>query len=385
MRPVERLACVLVLTSLAPTLAAQRGPRPPGEGGGGPSSGQGGGGGGAVPADPAAVERGRVLFERGFHRSAGLGAPELNADSCRACHRDPASGGAGALELNVSRFGRDAGGAFENLPGGQALSKLRPPWIAGREEAPAEADVFEQRQTPSIFGDGRIEGIPEPAILANEDPLDCNGDGIRGVARRLVIDGKSELGRFGWKAQVPRLADFARDALGGELGLTTRDDRRGFALAADGDAHLDPELDDAAVADLTAFLASLPAPARHGALDPEVLLGELVFERVGCVKCHVPALPGVDGPVALYSDLLLHDVWPASFRGMSEPGAGSGVYRTPPLWGVSATAPYLHDGRASTLRAAILLHDGEARGVRKAFEALPLVEKSAVIAFLNDL
>lgn len=377
---------LLALLLLAPvSLAAQRTPRPPGGGSGGgkpggPDTPPG-------PADPASVQRGKLLFERDFHRSTGLGAPELNADSCRACHRDPVLGGAGALELNVSRFGRERGlaGLFEDLPGGQTLSKLRPPDVAGREEAPSEADVFEQRQTPSILGDGRIERIREQDILANEDPLDLDGDGIRGVARRLVIDGRSELGRFGWKAQVPRLSDFVRDALGGELGLTTHDDGRGFALASDGDGRADPELDEAAVADLAAFLADLPAPVRTGSLEPEVLLGELVFERVGCVKCHVPELGSPDGPVPLYSDLLLHDVWPDSFRGMSEPGAGVGVYRTPPLWGIRDTAPYLHDGRATGLRAAILLHDGEARGVRKAFEALPLTERSALLAFLNDL
>jgi len=116
-----------------------------------------------------------------------------------------------------------------------------------------------------------------------------------------------------------------------------------------------------------------------------VLLGELVFERVGCAKCHVPELQSASGPVPLFSDLLLHRVWPDTFRGMSEDGAGVGVYRTPPLWGVRATAPYLHDGRAANLRGAIALHDGEARAVRVAFDALPLTERSALIAFLNDL
>jgi hypothetical protein len=341
-----------------------------------------------TPEETARFERGRALFDRNFHRSSGLGAPDMNADSCRACHQDPVLGGAGALELNVSRFARDHAGAgpFEDLPGGQALSKLRAPWLAGREEyAPDEADVFEQRQTISIFGDGLIDGIPDAVILAGEDPSDRNGDGIRGVARRLPVGGVFEVGRFGWKAQVPHLSDFVRDALGGELGLTSADDGRGFALASDGDLHADPEVDDDAVADLAFFLDSLAAPRRAGSLEPEVLAGELLFERVGCARCHVPWLPGADGQVNLYSDLLLHDVWPPLFRGMSEPGAGPGAYRTPPLWGVRTTPPYLHDGRASNLRAAILLHDGEARAVRLAFEALPPADRLALLAFLNDL
>jgi CxxC motif-containing protein (DUF1111 family) len=333
-------------------------------------------------------ELGRALFDRDFHASSGLGAPDMNADSCRACHQDPVMGGAGALELNVSRFARDhdGDGPFEDLPGGQGLSRLRPPWMEGREEPdPDLADVFEQRQTPSILGDGLIDGIPDAAILAGEDPSDRDGDGIRGVARMLLIDGAPEVGRFGWKAQVPHLADFVRDALGGELGLTSADDGRGFALASDGDAHPDPEIDELSVEYIAFFLANLPAPRRTGSLDPEVLRGELLFGRIGCARCHVPELPGASGPVPLYSDLLLHDVWPATFRGMSEPGAGPGVYRTPPLWGIRTTAPYLHDGRATSLRAAIGMHDGEARRARTAFEALPPEDRSALIAFLNDL
>src|SRR5262249_59380651 len=137
--------------------------------------------------------------------------------------------------------------------------------------------------------------------------------------------------------------------------------------------------------DLTAFLANLPAPVRVGSLEPEVLEGELLFRQIGCAKCHVPELDGADGPVPLYSDLLLHQVMPATFRGMNDPGAPSGFYRTPPLWGVRLTAPYLHDGRASTLRAAILAHDGEALGVRKAFLGRAPEEQDEVIAFLKDL
>jgi len=258
--------------------------------------------------------------------------------------------------------------------------------MAAREEYdPLEADLFEQRQTPSILGDGLIDGIPDAVILAGEDPTDLDGDGIRGIARRLSIDGTIEIGRFGWKAQVPHLADFVRDALGSELGLTTRNDGRGFALTSDADALADPEIEDLQVEYFAFFLGNLAAPRRTGSLEPEVLRGELLFAQVGCVRCHVPELPGSDGPVPLYSDLLLHDVWPATFRGMSEPGAGPGLFRTPPLWGIRTTAPYLHDGRASDLRAAILAHDGEARGVRFAFESLSVDGKNALLAFLNDL
>lgn len=343
------------------------------------------------PPSPDApdVENGKALFDKPFRLIEGLGAPELNADSCRGCHQDPVMGGAGPLEVNVTRHGFDNGGIgpFVDPPNGQGLSKLFPPTIPGREEYDsATTDVFEQRQTPSILGDGLIDGIPAWAILANEDPTDLDGDGIFGVARRIDVNGVEEIGRFGWKAQVPRLRDFVNDAAFGELGLTAPDDGRGFNVPTDGDATADPELTPADVDDLDAFLHSLPAPQRKGSSDPLVAVGEGIFAQIGCATCHVPSLTGGDGnPVPLYSNLLLHDVMPDDFRGMAEEGADVGMYRTPPLWGISDTPPYMHDGRAEDLTGAILAHDSEAAQVRTAFQALSPSEQGALISFLEDL
>ncbi|HEB51721.1 MAG TPA: hypothetical protein ENI87_00555 [bacterium] len=349
----------------------------------------------AFPGDPTEdpqFQRGRDLFDKPFTPAEGLGAPEMNADSCRACHQDPVMGGAGPLELNVSRFGRDNNGAgpFENLPGGQGLSKLYPPMVHGREEypdptQPGGADVFEQRQTPSAIGHGLIDQIPDAVIIANEDPNDLDGDGIFGVARRIDVAGEIEIGRFGWKAQIPRLADFVNDAMFGELGLTTPDNGRGFAVTSDNDLVPDPEVSQQQVDDIAFFLANLPAPQRGGSTDPRVTQGLKLFAQIGCAKCHIPSLPSPSGPVPLFSNLLLHNVMPAGFRGMAEPGADVGYYQTPPLWGIKDTAPYMHDGRAEDLRGAILAHFGEAEQVRANYVALSEADKDALIVFLEDL
>ncbi len=328
--------------------------------------------------------RGRERFDTPFKPSEGLGFPELNADSCRACHRDPVLGGAGPLELNVTRFANDNGGAgpFQNLPGGQAASKLVPPTLV-REEIPSNADVYEQRQTPTLLGGGLIESIFEASILANEDPTDADADGVFGVARLVATGGPMpEVGRFGWKSQIPTITDFVKDAMGGECGITTPADGRGFAFTSDADAIADPELSQADVDDVAFFLQNLAAPARKGGF---VGTGEMLFDAIGCTTCHVPALAGSAGPVPLYSDLLLHDVMPANFRGMSESGAGVGLYRTPPLWGIAETAPYMHDGRASSLRTAIESHFSEADNARLAFLALSGPDQEQVLRFLEDL
>ncbi len=60
-------------------------------------------------------------------------------------------------------------------------------------------------------------------------------------------------------------------------------------------------------------------------------------------------------------------------------------WRTPPLWGVADSAPYLHDGRAATLVDAIALHGGEAEPCTKRFFELPITERMAVLEFLTCL
>lgn len=331
--------------------------------------------------------RGREVFDRDFHRSTGLGAPGMNADSCRACHQDPVLGGAGGLELNVSRFASDNGGMgpFLDLPGGQGLSRLHPPFIPLREECPPEADVFEQRQTPSILGLGLVSEIADADILANEDPTDSNMDGVYGIARLVDINGTMEVGKFGWKAQLPLITDFARDAMLGENGITTPNDGRGLTPDNDGDTEPDPELPFRDFEDIKMFMRKLGPPLRKGSTAPEVAAGELLFDQIGCAVCHIPSLPGPAGPVNLYSNLLLHDVMPTDFRGMAEPGADVGMYRTPPLWGISDTAPYMHDGRAEDLNGAILAHFSEGENARLAYEALAPAQQAELIAFLEDL
>ena len=60
-------------------------------------------------------------------------------------------------------------------------------------------------------------------------------------------------------------------------------------------------------------------------------------------------------------------------------------FRTQPLWGVAASRPYLHDGRADTLDAAIRWHGGEAQRAHDAYVALSDAERAQVIAFLESL
>ncbi len=89
--------------------------------------------------------------------------------------------------------------------------------------------------------------------------------------------------------------------------------------------------------------------------------------------------------VELFGDLKHHDMGPELAENVDEAGTGASVFLTTELWGVGSTAPYLHDGRATTLTEAILYHGGEAAESRAAFEALPVLEQKNLIAFLNNL
>jgi hypothetical protein len=76
---------------------------------------------------------------------------------------------------------------------------------------------------------------------------------------------------------------------------------------------------------------------------------------------------------------------------------GPDEFLTPELWGVGNTGPWLHDGRAGTLRAAILWHGeddppaaggperSEAQESRDAFAALPPDDQEALLTFLRSL
>ncbi len=82
---------------------------------------------------------------------------------------------------------------------------------------------------------------------------------------------------------------------------------------------------------------------------------------------------------------ILHDITARFFVSLDEVGTGASVFLTANLWGVGSTAPYLHDGRATTLTEAILAHGGAAAGSRAAFQALGPQEQAQLIPFLNNL
>ena len=100
---------------------------------------------------------------------------------------------------------------------------------------------------------------------------------------------------------------------------------------------------------------------------------------IGCASCHCQLQLEDGTPVAVYSDILLHDVFPDGALGVPDGDATIREMRTAPLWGLSRTAPYMHDGRAATIEEAVARHDGEANASAIAFAALSADDRATIL------
>lgn len=353
-----------------------------------------------TPGELARFEDGRAVFRRSFTPVDGLG-PRFNENACNACHTFPADGGTGETHVlratHTQEDGRcdllaDQGG--ENL----RLQVTRQALDLGAEPVRSIADATHTSRftIPFVFGLGLIDAIPVETLAALADPDDSDGDGISG---RLGTDGSGQPARFGRKADVASLRAFTDLAFRLEMGLTTPavpDEARagGSPPLPDGsDPAPDPELDEATidlVVDFMRFLAP-PAPADPEAVG-DIQDGYALFRELGCAGCHVELLRAgpdasaaiADQSIALFSDLLLHDMGPG-LAGTCAQGATPSEYRTEPLMGLRYREIYLHDGRASRVRDAILMHGGEAQNARDAFAALDRVTQEALLQYLDTL
>jgi CxxC motif-containing protein (DUF1111 family) len=383
--------------------------------------------------DPAMARAGEVLFKHDWKPNDSLSpggdglGPVYNDQSCVACHNQGGPGGAGGLQHNVTTFTVRAAGkparqgvvhAF-GIKQAETLQDIDPSFpaiskptldqvvrIQGRKNQclPFPSGVhLSQRNTPALFGVKLIDEIPERDILAGAKSqrlkagLASSDDESLPVGRALhLADGR--VGRFGWKAQMASLSDFVQAACANELGLSNPGQAQPTPIYQ-GTSTRSPGLDLTAEQcdQLTAFCASLPRPVERLPKDvsaEQASAGERLFGTIGCADCHTPKLGSVD---RIFSDLLLHSMGQELVGGGSygEPpipipdapdtGPSPSEWRTPPLWGVADSAPYLHDGRANTLQEAIQMHGGQGKRAATNFAALKPDEQAQLIAFLKTL
>lgn len=332
----------------------------------------------------------------------GLG-PAFNGLGCAQCHATPAIGGISPVsEMRIGRV--DEQGDFHVLGGETLYHLFALPNQQCQPAIPPEANVIARRVPIPLFGAGLVEAIADETIVALEDPSDANGDGISGRAAWIedVGTGQMRVGRFGWKAQHATLLAFGADAYRNEMGITNDLFRNEVAagidpetlqvcdLTSDPEDQRDPLTGLRGIDAFEAFMKFL-APIERQALTAAAVRGEAAFNQIGCTFCHTPMLTtGANAnpvfsrrPVALFSDLLLHDV--GTGDGIVQSAAQANEIRTPALWGLRFRRPLLHDGSAATLQEAIARHGAEAVGVIERYAALPAEERVALQEFLDSL
>ena len=224
---------------------------------------------------------------------------------------------------------------------------------------------------------------------------------------------------FGRKGENFSMRDFDRGAMQFHFGIQPEE------LFGHVDADGDDVSDEVTIAEMSVlhiFDVNNPRPHEEKQRD-EAVHGKQVFLQAGCANCHRPELKTVersvplsypeiaDQPfsnvyytvdltkvgfdtdrngtgvvVPLYADLKRHYMGPGLEETFERAGEiPQGHFTTARLWGIADTAPYLHDGRATTLNEAILMHGGEAQGARDYYANLSTSDQSALIAFLRCL
>ena len=249
--------------------------------------------------------------------------------------------------------------------------------------------------TPFRFGAGLIDAVEVTVLEELADPDDRDGDGISG---RIGVDATGRPARFGRKANVATLQDFADEAFRLEMGITTPahpdEANAGGVPAVPGqvDPADEPEITEATLAATVDFVRMLAPPQPRPDSSARVARGAELFSSLGCAGCHVPQMTtGMhevsalsERTFALYSDLLLHDMGPELASTCTE-GALPEEYRTEPLMGLRYRKSFLHDGRAGRVRDAIMMHGGEAAAARQRFAELDRVVQEALLEFLSTL
>ena len=377
-------------------------------------------------------------------RFTRISAPD--ASSCAGCHNQPQAGGAGDFVANVFVL------AQNQIP------------VTGTVLNPDFTQTWLERNTLGMFGSGAIEllgremtqdlltlesqavsqaqstghdvtlqlvtkGVPFGAITAHaEGSVDTSG--VVGVDPDLIVR------PFSRKGAMRSVREFSVNAFNHHHGMQAVER---FGLNADPDR--DGITNELTIGDITAtsvFQEALPVPvqAPSGPNREIVAHGQALFSAIGCVTCHLPALPlnstifcdpnpmnptsgpfktfsdrsqsycfdlertsGLDGNmVRAFTDLKRHVICDsAKPHFCNEPAllplqptdallpVAHDQFLTAKLWDVGNSGPWGHRGDLVTIYAAIVAHGGEASASEAQFEVLPDSDQSAVVAFLKTL
>lgn len=267
---------------------------------------------GAPISDPSSP----LLFARNFDR---VSSPEANA--CSGCHNAPVVGAGGDRVTEVfvlaQRFDHltldhsdgiplrgavDESGKFVTMENAtndrktigmngsgflemvsrqmtsdlQAIAAATPPGASSRLVTKGVSFGILTRNADGTWNTSQVVGLPAPSLHTNG-----------ATPPSLLILPYHQAGA------VVSIRQFTNNAMNHHHGMQS-EERFGLNTDPDGDGFTN----ELTVADLTAisiFQATLPVPGRvipnDSAVERAVLLGERVFDQIGCNRCHVDALP----------------------------------------------------------------------------------------------
>ena len=283
------------------------------------------------------------------------------------------------------------------------------------------------RRLDGTWDTSRVEGLPAPSVLTSGQ-----------APPNLIIRPFNQAGN------IISLRQFTNNAFNQHHGIQS-EERFGVGVDADGDGFVN-ELTHADVTAVTLFQATLPVPVQVIPGDADIANaignGRGVFLQIGCGQCHIPRLPldkkgwiytepnpynppgnlqpgnapglAVDltsdelpGPrlkpsghvvwVPAFTDFKLHDITSGPDDPNREPldmnqpaGSpafflGNSKFITRRLWGIANQHPFGHHGMYTTMREAVLAHDGEAEDSNAGFQSLSKYDQDCVIEFLKSL
>jgi len=411
---------------------------------------------------------GRLLFKARFNTLDGAGRPSATGDSkptfrtvennsgflrtsgpdansCAACHNQPAIGGSGDFVANVF-----VGAQFKDPPTKSITT-----------------DITNERNTITMFGSGAIDmlaremtrdlimqrdaGLSKAKATNRPYPIPLKTKGISFGAIIVKPDGSYDTSRlegvdpdlvvkpFGVKGIAISLREFTINALNHHHGIQAVE-RFGWEQTGQHDFDsdgVDVEFTVGQVSALVLFQASLPAAGRSPSFiskhRAEITRGRQLFETVGCSNCHVPFLklstshfsepnpynrPGnvnpqdVEHPITLplpirpyggltrsadggvlvwaFTDLKRHRICDEADpffcnEHIRQDNVPTDQFITTKLWDLATSSPYGHRGDCTTVSEAIIHHSAEGVSSRNSFLALNETDKRNLIRFLLSL
>ena len=253
------------------------------------------------------------------------------------------------------------------------------------------------------------KGVDFGSIVCLDATGPCDTSGVVGVSPDLVVR------PFGHKGATPTFRMLSTVAATFHFSMEPVELIQ--AAGADPDNDGDGVTDELTIGEISAMhvWSGALAPPTQLRRDRRAERGFDLFRgaALGCADCHVPSYVTESSTLTfsfpeVFEDPSANVYQSIDLRRFGYRPAGSGVrvevfsdfrihdmgpdladtdpfFITAKLWGVADTAPYMHDGRATTLSEAILAHGGEAADASRGFAALSDTDKVALLSFLRTL